>query len=87
MSQFNIIILLAGVLTLLTYLLCALAELKLIGFSHLLKSKLNIIPMLAFIYALWMISSFDIDTLLSTLILIGCCLPIYFLLFKKKKSK
>jgi len=85
MTQFNMIILLAGVLTLFTYLLCALAELKLIGFSHLIKKKMNFIPVLACAYSLWMILSFDLKTLLITFILIVCCMPLYFIFFRNKK--
>jgi len=83
MTQFNTIILFAGVLTLLTYLLTALAELKLIGFSNLFKKKMNIIPILASAYAFWMILSFDLKTLLVSFIIAACCVPFYFIFIRK----
>lgn len=86
LKQFNHIALLAGLLTLVTYFLTTLSELK-----FLLKNKMPvyaiflsksfIITVLAALYTLWMISSFTLTTLLIGLFLILLCVPLYMIYF------
>lgn len=88
LKQFNHIALLAGLLTLVTYFLTTLSELKFLlqnkmPWSSLFLSKSLIITVLASAYSVWMISSFDITTLLIGLILILICVPLYFMTVKK----
>lgn len=88
LKQFNNIALLAGMLTLLTYLAITLAELKFLIQSNpsLHKALLNkslIIPALASLYGVWMISNFEINTISISVLLVLACIPIYFFTVRK----
>lgn len=83
LKQFNIIILLAGVLTLLTYFLTTLSEIKFIIQSGKSVLKHILIPVLAAIYSIWMISCFDYDTILITGVIVAFCVPLYLLTVRR----
>lgn len=83
LKQFNIIILLAGVLTLLTYFLTTLSEIKFIFKSGQSIVKHSIVPVLAAIYSIWMISCFDYDTIVITAAIVALCIPLYLLTVRK----
>lgn len=83
LKQFSKIILYAGVTTLFTYLLCALAEIK---FTLKLNWKKCFIPIMAVLYAGWMLTSFKIKTLIVTSGIIFLALPVYFFVKKDKKE-
>lgn len=88
LKQFNYIALLAALLTLLTYLVTTLAEIKFVltnkmPLHHILFSKSLIIALLASAYSIWMISSFDKQLLLTFVVILLCCIPIYFFTVRK----
>lgn len=88
LKQFNNIALLAALLTLITYFITTLAEIKFLSMykqplHHILLSKAFIITLLASAYAIWMISSFNHQILISAIALLGICIPIYFLTVRK----
>lgn len=88
LKQFNSIALLAALLTLITYFICALAEIK-FSFTekrqrrYALLTRSMLIAILASVYAVWMISSFSKETLIAGLAIFGLAVPIYFAAFKK----
>jgi len=88
LKQFNNIALLAGLLTLLTYFVTTLSEIKFIlksggSFMQTFFTKSMIIPLLAAFYAVWMISSFSAQIIGVGFILILLCVPIYIFVVKK----
>lgn len=88
LEQFNNIILIAALLTLITYFVSMLAEVKfLMQKSHSLYStflsKEMLVAMLAGAYAIWIILSLDIKIILIGLLLMLVCIPIYFLFVRK----
>ncbi|EKD69932.1 MAG: Amino acid permease family protein [uncultured bacterium] len=88
LAQFNNIALLAALLTLLTYLITSLAEIKLIiqtkrRLHKILTSKAMVIASLASIYGIWMISSFTLPFLIFTVFLISLCIPVYIFTIKE----
>lgn len=88
LKQFNYIALLAGVLTLLTYLMTTLAEIKLIylddkKWHRLLTSKSFLIAILACAYSTWMLTNFDTQLLFVCVAILLCCVPIYFFTVRK----
>jgi len=91
LEQFNYVALLAGLLTLLTYLATTLSELKFViqnklALTKTLMIKSMIIPLLAAIYAIWMISSFGSKIISVGVILILFCIPIYFFTVRKYEN-
>lgn len=88
LKQFNDIALLAVLLTLLTYLATVLSELKFILLASKSKlqgifSKTAIIPLLATLYSLWMITSFSRGMIGMSILLIVLCIPIYVFVIRK----
>jgi APA family basic amino acid/polyamine antiporter len=88
LNQFNNIALLAVILTLITYFATTLSELKfiLISGKSWLQSMLTtsiIVPLLAALYSIWMISNFSHTMLGIALALIGLCIPIYVFVIRK----
>lgn len=88
LKQFNNIALLASLLTLVTYLVTTLAEIKFVllgklSFSHILFSKSLFISILAAAYSIWMISSLDMNTIVVGCILMLLCIPIYVFIVRK----
>lgn len=81
LKQFTNVALLAGLLTLLTYFATTLSELKFVFLSGVSKSI--IIPLLAALYAVWMISSFSLAILGVGIMLILLCVPVYVLVGRK----
>ncbi|MBV9575944.1 MAG: amino acid permease, partial [Gammaproteobacteria bacterium] len=84
LKQFDNIALLAALLTLITYFVTTLAELKFLftnklPLHHIIFSKSFFITILATLYSVWMISSFNHLILLTGISLLLLCIPIYFL--------
>lgn len=88
LAQFNTTILLAALLTLLTYFMTTLASIKCqiqnAYSGHGLNKKFFVVAWLAAAYAIWMISSLDVNILLTGFIMIALCIPIYFLFIRKQ---
>lgn len=88
LKQFNNVALLAAFLTLVTYTVSMLAELK-FAFSerprtkNILLNKNIFIALIATIYAIWMLSSIDPFITKIGLILVLSFVPIYYLVVKK----
>lgn len=92
LAQFNNIALLAAFLTLLTYFVSMLAELKFMLQAK--KSTLSILftrhastTLLAALYILWMVFSMEKATLVAGLLSLLCCVPIYILVVRKYGNK
>jgi len=88
LKQFNNIALLAVLLTLITYFATTLAELKFVVMNekswwHGLFSKAIIIPLLAALYSVWMISSFNKGMIEISIGLILLCVPMYVFVVRK----
>lgn len=88
LKQFNNIALLASLLTLLTYFVTTLSEIQFLlrekkSLWNIIYSKSLIISLLAAFYSIWMISSFDINTLVIGALLILLCIPIYIFIVQK----
>lgn len=88
LTQFNNIALLAGLLTLITYLVTTLSEIKFLvqdegSIKKAFLHKSMLIPLLAALYSIWMISSFNKVVIGISILLILCCIPIYFLIIRK----
>lgn len=88
LAQFNNIILLAALLTLTTYFVTTLSQLKFlweekISVFQMLFSKTTLVSLFAALYAIWMISSLDIKIIGIGLTLILFCMPIYFFFIRK----
>lgn len=88
LKQFTNIALLAGLLTLITYFVTTLAELKFVlkskkSWVSAVFNKSMIIPMLAALYSIWMLSSFGLNFLGLALILILLCIPVYVFVIRK----
>lgn len=87
LKQFNNIALLSALLTLVTYLVTTLSEMK---FAYLEKSKMKTvlgnrsfwIALLATAYSIWMIANLDFNILVIGFCIIALCIPIYFFLVK-----
>jgi len=89
LKQFNTIALLAALLTLITYFATTLAELKfLITEKHsifrLVKTKALWVSLMASLYAVWMITNFQANLILTTCGLFIISIPLYFLTIKSK---
>lgn len=92
LSQFDNIALLAALLTLLTYLITTFAEIKLIidakkKVSKILSSKAMGVAILAALYGIWMIASFDLSFIIFTAALISLCIPIYYFTVRQYAEK
>lgn len=88
LKQFNNVALLASFLTLVTYLVSMLAELRFVvsekkPLKGMLLNKNTILAVVATFYALWMISSIDAFITKIGFILILCFIPVYYLVVKK----
>lgn len=88
LKQFNNIALLAALLTLITYFITTLAEIKFLFINklplhHILFSKSFLITFLAAFYSAWMISSFNHYILLMGITVLLICIPIYFFTVRK----
>lgn len=88
LKQFNNIALLAGLLALFNYFLTTVAELKFlfmkrIPFNKMLFTKPAIIALIAALYAVWMISSFEAQMIVLAFVIIFACVPIYFLTVRR----
>lgn len=88
LEQFNHIALLAAFLTLTTYLVSMLAELKFLltakePLTKILFSKSTLITTLAACYILWMVASLNTTIVLIGISAILCCIPIYILIVRK----
>ena len=88
LKQFNNIALLAALLTLVTYFVTTLSEIKFVllegkSWMTAVFNKSIIIPLLAALYAAWMISSFDWQFIGITVLLILFCIPIYVFVIRK----
>jgi APA family basic amino acid/polyamine antiporter len=86
LQQFNFIIFLAALLTIIVYLASAIAEIKLSIQSnrlHALITQSTIIALLAAIYAIWMITSMQAIAIKIALIIMSCCVVFYYLFVKK----
>jgi APA family basic amino acid/polyamine antiporter len=88
LKQFNNIALLAALLTLVTYFATTLSELKFIiqSGTFTIKSIFSgsmLIALLAAVYSIWMISSFETSIISVGVILILLCIPVYFLVIRK----
>jgi APA family basic amino acid/polyamine antiporter len=82
LKQFRNIALLAALLTLMTYFVTTLAELKFViasgkSWVRAILTKSIIIPLLAALYSIWMISSFSKEILGVAIVLVMICVPIY----------
>ena len=91
LSQFNNIALLAATLALITYLISALAELKFIlsaasSFQRFLFQRATVLTLLAIAYSIWMLASITHIIILGCIIIILCCIPIYFLITRMKHT-
>ena len=89
LKQFNNIALLAALLTLLTYLVTALAELKFIfkekkAIPKKFISKAFFIAIIASAYCMWMISSFTLGFMLAVIGVFAVAIPIYVFVIKKQ---
>ena len=88
LKQFNNIALLAGLLTLITYFVTTLSELKFLfankkPLHYILLSKSLIVTGVAAAYTIWMISSFNTKILSMGMIMLLLCIPIYFFTVRK----
>jgi APA family basic amino acid/polyamine antiporter len=96
LKQFDHIALLAALLTLATYFITTLAEIKFIVTSQIEKkvtSKKSLRKMLlnkpitfaflAGIYSIWMISSLECHVIIMGILMVLCCIPISFFIIKK----
>lgn len=88
LAQFNNIILLAALLTLTTYLVTTLSQLKFLweekrSLTQLLLSKTTFISLLAAAYTIWMITSLNTKIIWIGFTLIFFCIPIYFFIIRK----
>ncbi|MBA3661821.1 MAG: amino acid permease [Gammaproteobacteria bacterium] len=88
LGQFNVVILLAACLTLTTYLLTALSEIKFIleekkSIRKACLSQAMIVAVLAGAYAVWMISSLDSSILLISFGIIFLIIPLGFFLLNR----
>lgn len=91
LKQFNNIALLAGLLTLLTYFMTTLSELKFIlqGRRHLFQvffTRSMIVALLAALYSIWMISSFSLNIMGVAALIILFCIPVYYFFVRKYSS-
>lgn len=86
LEQFDTIALLATFLFLVTYLISALAEVRFTQESGLNTwNKSSLIALIAALYSLWMLSSFELRIMGFGLVLILCCIPIYYLSLGKSQ--
>lgn len=88
LKQFDNIALLATLLTLLTYFGTALSEIKFLAQDHgsLGKAFLHksmIVPLLASIYSVWMVSGFSGMIVEWAVVAIALCIPIYYFVIRK----
>lgn len=88
LQQFNNIATLAALLTLGVYFVTTLSEIKFIlqskqSFRHMVRSNSFIVAILAAIYAVWMISSFDSKIISMGMIIVLLCIPVYLLTIRK----
>lgn len=86
LAQFNNIILLAALLTLLTYLMTMLASIK-VQWQNARHKPINksllAIATLASLYTIWMISSLDWQIIVIGFAMIAVCIPLYYLFIRK----
>jgi hypothetical protein len=59
---------------------------KKIPFNKMLLTKPTIIAIIAALYAIWMISSFDSKMIVLAFVIIFACIPIYFLTVRRYLS-
>lgn len=86
LKQFDHVALLAALLTLITYLFTAMAEVKFVLKDRLWKSVPMLVAGISVIYSLWMIGSFQAIYLITALGLMLVILPFYFITVKKRKA-
>lgn len=86
LKQFDHVALLAALLTLITYLFTAMAEVKFVLKDRLWKSVPMLVAGISVIYSLWMIGSFQFVYLITALGLMLVILPFYFITVKKRKA-
>lgn len=89
LTQFNFIVLLAALLSLITYLASTFAEIKFLfqekgSLSQLLRKPSTIVSMLAAIYTIWMIWSMNAVTIKIAFLLILLCVPLYYLFIYRR---
>ena len=92
LKQFNNIALLAALMTLATYFATMIAELKFIlqskqSWHRILTRSSLYISVLAAVYSIWMIASFELSFLLTGVGLLLAAVPIYFFVLAKKGDK
>lgn len=88
LKQFNMIALMAALLTLMTYVGTVLAQIKLLLrdqklLSQIIYSKAMFISIIAAAYALWMLTNFENRIILISLIIIALAIPMYYLFTSK----